>query len=95
MTIYIDGKPYFLDYRETAPAAASRDMYLDGKGEPITALSLVGGKASGTPGAVRGLAEAHRRFGKLTWREDLAPAISPPTNPCGASRSRRSGGSFR
>ena len=75
MTIYIDGKPYFLDYRETAPAAASRDMYLDGKGEPTTALSIVGGKASGTPGAVRGLAEAHRRFGKLTWREDLAPAI--------------------
>ena len=75
MTIYFDGKPYFLDYRETAPAAASKDMYLDDKGAPITKLSLVGGKASGTPGTVRGLAEAHRRFGKLSWREDLAPAI--------------------
>ena len=75
MTLYIDGKPYFLDYRETAPAAASKDMYLDDKGAPITKLSLIGGKASGTPGTVRGLAEAHRRFGKLSWAEDLAPAI--------------------
>jgi len=75
MTLYVDGKPYFLDYRETAPAAASRDMYLDDKGQPVTKLSLVGGKASGTPGTVRGLAEAHRRFGKLSWAADLAPAI--------------------
>jgi gamma-glutamyltranspeptidase / glutathione hydrolase len=75
MTLYVGGKPYFLDYRETAPAKASAGMYLDAKGEPITSLSLVGPLASGTPGTVRGMAEAHRRFGKLAWARDLAPAI--------------------
>jgi len=75
MTLRIDGKSYFLDYRETAPAAARADMYLDGKGNVIAGLSEVGVLASGVPGTVRGLAEAHRRFGKLTWQQDLAPAI--------------------
>jgi gamma-glutamyltranspeptidase/glutathione hydrolase len=75
MTLYVDGKPYFLDYRETAPAAAHADMYLDAKGEPIQDLSLIGAKASGVPGTVRGLYAAHKRFGKLGWARDLAPAI--------------------
>jgi gamma-glutamyltranspeptidase/glutathione hydrolase len=75
MTLYVGGKPYFLDYRETAPAAARADMYLDAKGEPIQSLSLVGAKASGVPGTVRGLYAAHKRFGKLGWARDLAPAI--------------------
>jgi gamma-glutamyltranspeptidase/glutathione hydrolase len=75
MTLYVEGKPYFLDYRETAPAAASADMYLDAKGEPIQSLSLIGAKASGIPGTVRGLYAAHKRFGKLGWARDLAPAI--------------------
>jgi len=75
MTLYIDGKSYFLDYRETAPRAASRDMYLDEAGEVIGNLSLVGAKASGVPGTVLGLWEAHQRFGKLPWPQLLSPAI--------------------
>ncbi|HWW21808.1 MAG TPA: gamma-glutamyltransferase, partial [Steroidobacteraceae bacterium] len=75
MTLYMSGKPYFLDYRETAPAAASPNMYLDAHGDPIPDLSIVGNLSSSTPGSVRGLYEAHRRFAKLSWQRDLAPAI--------------------
>lgn len=75
MTLFMDGKPYFLDYREVAPKAASKTMYLDEKGEVIENLSLVGAKAAGVPGTVMGLWEAHRRFGKLPWSELLTPAI--------------------
>ena len=75
MTLYVNGEPYFLDYRESAPSAASAGMYLDASGEPVAALSLVGNLSTAVPGTVRGLAEAHRRFGRLSWRRDLAPAI--------------------
>ena len=75
MTLYVDGKPYFLDYREIAPKAATKTMYLDDKGEVIENLSLVGAKAAGVPGTVMGLWEAHKRFGKLKWSELLTPAI--------------------
>lgn len=75
MTLYMDGKPYFLDYREVAPKAASKRMYLDDKGEVIENLSLVGTKAAGVPGTVLGLWEAHRRFGTLPWSELITPAI--------------------
>ena len=75
MTLLVDGKPYFLDYRETAPAAAKADMYLGSDGEPIAALSQFGNLAVGTPGTVRGMAMAHQRFGKLPWAKVLAPAI--------------------
>ncbi|MDN6856274.1 gamma-glutamyltransferase [Pseudomonas sp. CAN2814] len=75
MTLYVDGKPYFLDYREIAPKAATKTMYLNDKGEVIDNLSLVGAKAAGVPGTVMGLWEAHKRFGKLKWSELLTPAI--------------------
>jgi len=69
------GKTHFLDYREKAPAAASRDMYLDAQGNVIPRLSLLGYKASGVPGSVAGMTYAQKHFGKLTLAEDMAPAI--------------------
>ncbi|MBF8691887.1 gamma-glutamyltransferase [Pseudomonas fulva] len=80
MTLFVDGKPYFLDYREVAPKAATRNMYLDDKGEVIENLSLVGARAAGVPGTVMGLWEAHRKFGKLPWSELLTPAIGYAKN---------------
>lgn len=64
-----------LDYREKAPLSAHRDLYLDGKGAVVPGLSLKTHLASGVPGSVRGMWEAHRRFGSLSWRRLLAPAI--------------------
>lgn len=75
MTLYIKGKPYFLDYRERAPGRAGRDMYLDRSGNPVDRLSTNGNLAVATPGTVMGLWEAHRRFGRLPWATDMAPAI--------------------
>jgi gamma-glutamyltranspeptidase/glutathione hydrolase len=69
-----DGNAYAIDYRETAPAAASRDMFLDDKGE-MTSASRIGHLASGVPGAVAGMVEAHRRFGKLPLAAVIEPAI--------------------
>ena len=69
-----DGSVYSLDYRETAPAKATRLMYVGPDGNP-TAQSWTGHLAVGVPGAVAGLAEAHRRFGKLPWAAVVEPAI--------------------
>jgi gamma-glutamyltranspeptidase/glutathione hydrolase len=80
MTLFIDGKAYFLDYRETAPKAATRDMYLNDKGEVIENLSLVGARAAGVPGTVMGLWEAHKKFGKLPWSELITPAVGYAKN---------------
>jgi len=75
MTLYVHGKPYFLDYRERAPLAATRTMYLDEQGNVIKGKSLYGYDAVGVPGTVEGMWEAQRRFGKLKWKQVLAPAI--------------------
>src|SRR5690348_677424 len=63
-----------LDYRETAPAAATRDMFLDSTGNP-TDKSLTGHLVAGVPGSVAGLYEAWKAAGKLPWATLLAPAI--------------------
>ncbi|MEA1676818.1 gamma-glutamyltransferase [Nitrospirillum sp. BR 11163] len=76
MTLFVDGKPYFVDYREVAPKAATRTMYLDAQGNVIPKLSLVGAKAAGVPGTVMGLWEAHHRFGTLPWARVIQPAIT-------------------
>ncbi|MEQ8263573.1 gamma-glutamyltransferase [Pseudohaliea sp.] len=69
------GEPAFLDFRETAPAAAQADMYLAEDGSFRAREALVGGRASGVPGTVRGLAAAHGRYGTLPWARLLAPAV--------------------
>jgi len=75
MLIYIDGEPVFLDYRETAPLAAHKDMYLDENEDVIGNASLIGGQAAGVPGTVAGLWAAHQRYGVLPWEDVVAPAI--------------------
>lgn len=80
MTVYMDGKPYFLDYREKAPGAATPTMYLDAKGEVIPGLSLDGSLAAGVPGTVAGMKAAHQKFGKLSWQQVMAPAIAYAQN---------------
>jgi gamma-glutamyltranspeptidase/glutathione hydrolase len=63
-----------LDFRETAPGAAARDMYLDADGRP-TRDSLDGPRSAGVPGTVAGLAALHEKYGTRPWAELLAPAI--------------------
>lgn len=70
-----DGTAVALDYRETAPAAASRDMFLDADGA-VTDASVVGHLASGVPGSVQGLWQAHEAHGSLPWAQLVEPAIS-------------------
>jgi gamma-glutamyltranspeptidase / glutathione hydrolase len=70
-----DGGAHFLDYREKAPAAATRDMYLDAQGNVIPGASEVGFKAIGVPGSVAGMVYAERKYGKLTLKQVMAPAI--------------------
>lgn len=69
-----DGRTAALDYRERAPAAAHRDMYLDEAGNLTDAL-FVGHLASGVPGAVAGLWTAHQQYGSLPWTALVQPAI--------------------
>jgi gamma-glutamyltranspeptidase / glutathione hydrolase len=80
MTLYVDHKPYFLDYRERAPIAATKNMYLDDKGNVIKGMSLYGARAVGVPGTVEGMWEAQKRFGKLKWKQVVAPAIKYATD---------------
>jgi gamma-glutamyltranspeptidase/glutathione hydrolase len=80
MTLLVHGKPYFLDYRERAPLAATKTLFLDEHGEVIPGKSLIGPAAVGVPGTVDGMWQAQRRFGRLAWKQVLAPAIGYARN---------------
>src|ERR1041385_7780139 len=69
-----DGRSTFIDFRERAPQAASHDMYLDSAGKP-TQDSLLGYRAAGIPGTVRGLEFANKKYGKKPWAELVHPAV--------------------
>ncbi len=70
-----DGNSRTLDFREKAPLAATRDMYLDENGEVIEDLSTLGHLAVGVPGTVAGMVEAHEKYGSLPWAQLMTPAI--------------------
>src|SRR3954462_3875294 len=78
---FASGEEHFLDYREKAPAAATRDMYVAAKegnsasGKVIPNASLIGYKAVAVPGSVAGMYYAHKKWGKLPWASLVAPAI--------------------
>jgi len=69
-----DGRSTFIDFRERAPERATHDMYLDASGRP-TRESIEGWRSSGVPGTVRGFEMARLKYGRWSWRDDMAPAI--------------------
>ncbi|WP_426061918.1 gamma-glutamyltransferase [Hymenobacter sp. B1770] len=71
-----NGSAGSLDFRETAPAAATRDMYLDKQGNVIEGLSTAGALAVGTPGTVAGMATLHKQLCKLSWPSLVQPAVA-------------------
>ncbi|MBX2916737.1 MAG: gamma-glutamyltransferase [Cyclobacteriaceae bacterium] len=75
-----DGTTATLDFREKAPAAATTTMYLDADGNVIPDLSTQGHLASGVPGSVAGMVEAHKKYGTLPWRDLIQPAIDLALN---------------
>ncbi len=70
-----NGQPVCMDYREEAPGAATRNMYLDSRGQVIPGKSIVGALSVGVPGTVAGLALAEQKFGKLGLARVMQPAI--------------------
>lgn len=75
-----NGETGSLDYRETAPAAATATMYQDAVGNVIDGLSTAGHLASGVPGSVDGMVKLHERLGSLPWAELVQPAVDLAAN---------------
>ena len=75
-----DGFSTTIDFREKAPSSAHRDMYLDSTGNPLTKLSQEGAPSVGVPGSVEGLIYAHKKYGKLKFKEVIKPAIKLAKN---------------
>ncbi len=80
-----------LDYREKAPAAATPTMYIGEAGELVEGLSTEGHLASGIPGTVAGLVEAHAKFSKLPWKDLVQPAIDLARNGFQLTKKEASG----
>ncbi|HEY4307314.1 MAG TPA: gamma-glutamyltransferase [Gemmatimonadaceae bacterium] len=70
------GAPITIDYRERAPYKSTQTMYLDSTGKIARQLTATGYLAPGVPGTVRGLAMAHKRYGKLPWKDVVMPAVN-------------------
>lgn len=70
-----NGATNTLDFREMAPGAAHRDMYLDENGHVIENLSILGHRAVGVPGTVDGMFKAHEKYGTLPWADLLMPSV--------------------
>ncbi|MBL7875009.1 MAG: gamma-glutamyltransferase, partial [Cyclobacteriaceae bacterium] len=75
-----DGNAAALDFREKAPGLATTNMYLDTDGNVVPELSTQGHLASGVPGSVDGMVEAHKKYGSLPWKELVQPAIDLALN---------------
>jgi gamma-glutamyltranspeptidase/glutathione hydrolase len=75
---FADGKTTFIDFREKAPLSAARNMYLDADGK-VTKDSVIGWRACGVPGSVRGFGLAHQKYGSKPWAELMNPAIQLAT----------------
>ncbi|RWO43620.1 gamma-glutamyltransferase [Mesorhizobium sp.] len=76
MTIrFKDGRSTFLDFRERAPLASTKTMYLDKDGKPVKGASLDGYLAVGVPGSVAGFETAREKYGTLTRQDLMVPAI--------------------
>ena len=72
---FADGRSTFIDFRERAPEKASRNMYLDASGK-ATQDSVMGYRAAGVPGSVRGFEYASKKYGRKPWTDALAPAVA-------------------
>ncbi|TAD99479.1 MAG: gamma-glutamyltransferase [Bacteroidetes bacterium] len=75
-----DGSVTSLDFREKAASAATREMYLDSKGEVVAGLSIRGHLAAGVPGSVDGMIELHKKYGKMSWKDLIQPAVDLAKN---------------
>ena len=75
MLVHMNGEDAFVDYREKAPLAADRDMYLDENGDVIEGASKIGHLCVGVPGTVAGFWGAHKKFGSMPWRDLVMPAV--------------------